>query len=210
MNLQMSTFSQTIALAEMAISCGVVIIWLLQKFSQKAFPFFVKVILLLILFNLFFWQLGFALELPLAAYVRAVTGDLSIVATLLLWGVLLSSNQRSPLMFKFSVGLIALGFYPFALGFSMVDPYAWGYGSSVFLVMVLIFALICGLANWVKGVWLIGLAIIAWSVQWHESANLWDYLLDPFLAIWAIASVLGWVLHKRKQKARSGYLFRPG
>ena len=210
MNLQMSTFSQTIALAEMAISCGVVIIWLLQKFSQKAFPFFVKVILLLILFNLFFWQLGFALELPLAAYVRAVTGDLSIVATLLLWGVLLSSNQRSPLMFKFSVGLIALGFYPFALGFSMVDPYVWGYGSSVFLVMVLISALICGLANWVKGVWLIGLAIIAWSVQWHESANLWDYLLDPFLAIWAIASVLGWVLHKRKQKARSGYLFRPG
>lgn len=210
MNLQMSTFSQTIALAEMAISCGVVIIWLLQKFSQKAFPFFVKVILLLILFNLFFWQLGFALELPLAAYVRAVTGDLSIVATLLLWGVLLSSNQRSPLMFKFSVGLIALGFYPFALGFSMVDPYVWGYGSSVFLVMVLIFALICGLANWVKGVWLIGLAIIAWSVHWHESANLWDYLLDPFLAIWAIASVLGWVLHKRKQKARSGYLFRPG
>lgn len=210
MNLQMSTFSQTIALAEMAISCGVVIIWLLQKFSQKAFPFFVKVILLLILFNLFFWRLGFAMELPLAAYVRAVTGDLSIVATLLLWGVLLSSNQRSPLMFKFSVGLIALGFYPFALGFSMVDPYAWGYGSSVFLVMVLIFALICGLANWVKGVWLIGLAIIAWSVHWHESANLWDYLLDPFLAIWAIASVLGWVLHKRKQKARSGYLFRPG
>lgn len=210
MNLQMSTFSQTIALAEMAISCGVVIIWLLQKFSQKAFPFFVKVILLLILFNLFFWQLGFAMELPLAAYVRAVTGDLSIVATLLLWGVLLSSNQRSPLMFKFSVGLIALGFYPFALGFSMVDPYAWGYGSSVFLVMVLIFALICGLANWVKGVWLIGLSIIAWSVHWHESANLWDYLLDPFLAIWAIASVLGWVLHKRKQKARSGYLFRPG
>ena len=210
MNLQMSTFSQTIALAEMAISCGVVIIWLLQKFSQKAFPFVVKAILLLILFNLFFWQLGFALELPLAAYVRAVTGDLSIVATLLLWGVLLSSNQRSPLMFKFSVGLIALGFYPFALGFSMVDPYVCGYGSSVFLVMVLIFALICGLANWVKGVWLIGLAIIAWSVQWHESANLWDYLLDPFLAIWAIASVLGWVLHKRKQKARSGYLFRPG
>ncbi len=210
MNLQMSTFSQTIALAEMATSCGVVIIWFLQKFSQKAFPFVVKAILLLILFNLFFWQLGFALELPLAAYVRAVTGDLSIVATLLLWGVLLSSNQRSPLMFKFSVGLIALGFYPFALGFSMVDPYAWGYGSSVFLVMVLIFALICGLANWVKGVWLIGLAIIAWSVHWHESANLWDYLLDPFLAIWAIASVLGWVLHKRKQKARSGYLFRPG
>ena len=210
MNLQMSTFSQTIALAEMATSCGVVIIWLLQKFSQKVFPFFVKVILLLILFNLFFWQLGFAMELPLAAYVRAVTGDLSIVATLLLWGTLLSSNQRSPLMFKFSVGLIAFGFYPFALGFSMVDPYAWGYGSSVFLVMVLIFALICGLANWVKGVWLTGLAIIAWSVHWHESANLWDYLLDPFLAIWAIASVLGWVLHKRKQKARSGYLFRPG
>ncbi|WP_231968451.1 hypothetical protein [Polynucleobacter necessarius] len=210
MNIQMHSISQAIALGEVAISCGVVIIWLLQKISQKAFPSLAKVFLLLVLVNLFFWPLGLSLELPLAAYVRGVIGDLSVVTMLLLWSTLLPKPSKTPMAFSFSISLIALGFYPFALGVGMVDPYAWGYGSTTFLVAVLVFAVICGLANWVKGVWLIGLAIIAWSVHWHESTNLWDYLLDPVLAIWAIVSLLEAFLQKRKQKARSGYLFRPG
>ena len=106
--------------------------------------------------------------------------------------------------------MIALAFYPFALGLGMIDPYAWGYASIAFLIAVLVFAVICGLANWSKGVWIIGLAIIAWTVHWHESANLWDYLLDPFLAIWAIFGIFSALLRKRREKARSGYLFRPG
>ena len=31
------------------------------------------------------------------------------------------------------------------------------------------------------------LAVAAWSGDWYESLNLWDYLLDPWLAIYAIA-----------------------
>lgn len=210
MNIQMHSISQAIPLAEMAISSGVVIIWLLQKLSQQAIPFFAKAILLLFLANLFFWPLGLSLELPLAAYARGVIGDLSVVTMLLLWSTLLPKPPKVPLAFYLCIGLIALGFYPFALGVGMVDPYAWGYGSITFLIAVLVFAIVCGLMNWVLGVWLIGLGIIAWSVHWHESANLWDYLLDPVFAIWSIASLLGAFLHKRKQKARSGYLFRPG
>jgi len=75
---------------------------------------------------------------------------------------------------------------------------------------VLFFALVCGLANWSKGVWIIAIAIIAWSAHWHESANLWDYLLDPFLAIWAICTCIGVMYRSKRDKARSGYLFRPG
>lgn len=210
MNIQMHSISQAIALGETAISSAAVIIWLLQKISQREFPLFAKVLLLLIFANLFFWPLGLSLELPFAAYVRGAVGDLSIVTMLLLWSVLLADNQKSPVAFSFGISLIALGFYPFALGFSMVDPYAWGYGSVGFLIAVLLFAILCGLANWTKGVWLIVLAIIAWSVNWHESTNLWDYLLDPFLVFWAITSVLTFVLQKRRQKERSGYLFRPG
>ena len=65
-------------------------------------------------------------------------------------------------------------------------------------------------ANWAKGVWMIAIAIIAWSVHWHESANLWDYVLDPFLAIWAIVTLINVLYRKRRDKARAGYLFRPG
>jgi hypothetical protein len=187
-----------------------VITLLLQKTSSQEFSLMTKVILILLLSNLFFWPLGLGMELPLAAYVRGVIGDLSIVTMLLLWTSLLSGSKPAPLAFKVSVACIAIVFYPLALGFGMIDPYAWGYGSILFFITVLLFAVVCGLANWSKGVWMIAIAILAWAAHWHESANLWDYLLDPFLAIWALMAVFGVFYKRRRDKARSGYLFRSG
>jgi hypothetical protein len=201
---------QTIALLEISITSSVVLIWIFQLLSLKPFPGPVKAVLLIVLTNLFFWPLGLSLELPLAGYVRGVIGDLSIVTTLLLWSSILPGNKTTPLAFKVSVALIALGFYPFALGLGMTDPYAWGYGSIAFLIAALFFAAICGLANWSKGVWMIAIAILAWSAHWHESTNLWDYVLDPILALWAICALIAAIYRQRKEKARSGYLFRPG
>lgn len=206
----MNLFMQTFALMEMSLSCSVIFIWLLQQFSPKEIPLTVKVLFVLLVSNVFFWPLGLSMELPLAAYVRGATGDLSIVSLLLLWSTLLPSNKPMTLGFKFTIALIALLFYPFALGLSMFDPYAWGYGSIAFLIAIVLFAVICGLANWSKGVWIISLAILAWAAHWHESANLWDYILDPFLAIWAIFSLVRVMQKRRRDKARSGYLFRPG
>ena len=204
----MNQLMQIIALIELSISCAVVGVWVLQKFSPNTFPFAIKVFLVLLMGNILFWPLG--MNLPLVAYVRGLTGDLSIVLTLLLWSSLLPVNKPAPIVFKFAVAIIALCFYPLALGLGMVDPYAWGYGSIAFLVAVLFFALVCGLASWTKGVWIIAIAILAWTAHWHESANLWDYLLDPFLAIWAICACIGMMYRRKRDKARSGYLFRPG
>jgi hypothetical protein len=201
---------QTVALVEMSITCSALLILLLQTFTRNGIPFAIKALLILIFANLFFWPLGMSMELPLAAYVRGVIGDLSIVSTLLLWCALLPNQQATPSPVKWSIAVLAILFYPFALGVSMFDPYAWGYGSIAFLIGVLIFALICGLAGWTKGVWIIGIAIIVWSVRWHESSNLWDYLLDPALAIWALFATWNGMRKQRKEKAQSGYLFRPG
>jgi hypothetical protein len=57
---------------------------------------------------------------------------------------------------------------------------------------------------------MIAFAIIAWGISWHESANLWDYLLDPLLLAWAMLTLIAGVMRRRKEKSRSGYLFRPG
>ncbi|WP_114689823.1 hypothetical protein [Polynucleobacter necessarius] len=206
----MNSLMQTLALIELSISVAVVCIWAVQKFSKNPLPFASKLVLVLLIGNLLFWPLGLGMELPLIAYVRGVTGDLSIVLTLLWWSSLLPSNKQTPMAFKLTVALIAFCFYPFALGLGMIDPYAWGYGSILFLVTVLAFAVVCALVNWSKGVWIIAIAILAWSANWHESANLWDYLLDPFLAIWALLSCIGALYRRRRDKARSGYLFRPG
>ena len=206
----MNSLMQTIALIELSITCAAVLVLILQKITPQEFPVIAKIFLIVLLGNLFFWPLGLGMELPLAAYVRGVTGDLSIVLTLLLWSSLLPASKPTPVVFKLAIAIIAIGFYPFALGLGMIDPYAWGYGSIAFLVVVLAFALVCGLANWSKGVWIIAIAIIAWSAHWHESANLWDYILDPFLAIWALAAFFGALNKRRRAKAQSGYLFRPG
>lgn len=206
----MNSLMQILPLIELSITSSVICIWVLQKFAANPFPFAVKLFLVLLIGNVLFWPLGLGMELPLVAYVRGVTGDLSIVLTLLLWSSLLPSSQPTPIAFKFAVAIVAFCFYPFALGFGMIDPYAWGYGSITFLIAVLVFAVVCALANWTKGAWIIAIAIIAWAAQWHESSNLWDYLLDPFLAIWALISFVGMIYRRRRDKARSGYLFRPG
>jgi hypothetical protein len=206
----MTPYLQLIALLEMSLTCAVVLVILLQKLSSQEIPLAIRLAVVLLLANLFFWPLGMSLELPLSAYVRGVTGELSIVTTLLLWSSLQTTVKKTPLGFKVSVLLIAVLFYPLALGLGMFDPYAWGYGSIGLLVATILFAIACGLAGWIKGVWIFSFAIMAWAVHWHESANLWDYVLDPFLAIWALCSILRAVYLKRREKAQSGYLFRAG
>ena len=203
-------YLQNIALMEMSLTCAAVLITLLQKLSSIEIPFAGRLALLVLLGNLFFWPLGMSLELPLSAYVRGMTGDLSIVSLLLLWGAMLPSATKTPFGFKLPIALIAILFYPLALGFGMLDPYGWGYASIGLLIAVIVFAILCGFTAWTKGVWILSIALIAWAAHWHESANLWDYLLDPFLAIWALFSIPSAIYLKRREKAQSGYLFRAG
>jgi hypothetical protein len=206
----MIDWMQNLALIEMAITCGVIVTWLVQSYSDKTFSFLVKWFMVALVANIFFWPLGLGMQLPLAAYVRAVTGDLSIVLTLLLWSSVLVPSRPAPISFKLAIVFISFMFYPLALGLGMIDPYAWGYSSLRLLIGVLVLALICGLAGWTKGVWIIALAVLAWAGHWHESTNLWDYVLDPLLAIWAVIALVNTMQRKRRDKARSGYLFRAG
>lgn len=206
----MNAYMQSIALLEISISCAVFLIWFIQKWISSEISLVARMILVLIFGNLFFWPLGMSMELPLAAYVRGVTGDLSIVTLLLLWATLIPKAEATPIGFKAFISMIAMVFYPTALGLGMIDPYAWGYSSIILLIAVLMIAIICGLASWTKGVWILSIAIVAWSVHWHESANLWDYLLDPFLVAWSTYGLFYFIHRKRREKAKSGYLFRAG
>jgi hypothetical protein len=139
--------------------------------------------------------------MPIAAYVRGVTGDLSITTLVLLWFVLLrpwcgcvtvEAKHRRALLIL--IVLAALSLYPMALGIGAYDPYRLGYGDPLFVSALLLLAL----AAWFWKSTLIALCIafatLAWAVGWYESNNLWDYLLDPFITIYALASIMGhWV-----------------
>jgi hypothetical protein len=135
--------------------------------------------------------------LPLAAYVRGATGDLSITMLIIIWRALLRPYWLTPQLTRSHQHLLlliaacAIIFYPMTLGMSMFDPYRLGYGSVALLGSVL---LVASLA-WLEKSYLISLclslAVLAWSMGWYESNNLWDYLLDPLLAAYAIGTLAG-------------------
>ncbi len=151
-------------------------------------------------------------ELPLAAYVRGVTGDLSITTLVLLWSALLNTARPFPLEMPkdrgngllILVALTGVVFYPPSLGVGMLDPYRYGFGSAMFIVALLLIALTAWMRKSGLIVLCIALSTLAWSLGWYESSNLWDYLLDPFLviyALWRIAMRMGNQSPSRRTKS---------
>jgi hypothetical protein len=135
-------------------------------------------------------------EMPLAAYVRGVTGDLSITTLILLWCALLQpwcvcirAEAKHHFALLILITLAALALYPMALGVGAFDPYRLGYGNAQFIAALLALAL----AAWLRKSTLIALCIafatLAWTAGWYESDNLWDYLLDPFVSIYALTTI---------------------
>ncbi|MEO8332161.1 MAG: hypothetical protein ABI479_06980 [Gallionella sp.] len=135
-------------------------------------------------------------ELSLAAYLRGVTGDLSITTLLLIGCALLrpwfgcgSNDTGKRRALAILVALAALLLYPLALGLTAFDPYRLGYGETQFVTALLLIALAAWIRKYHQIASCIVLATLAWTVGWYESGNLWDYLLDPWLAIYALSVI---------------------
>jgi hypothetical protein len=135
--------------------------------------------------------------LPLAAYVRGWMGDLSITSLVLLMLAILrplfgwaSSDTKTKTALLILITFAALGLYPMALGIGFFDPYRLGYGNLWFMGGLLLLALAACFRQLPLVALAIALAVLAWGVGWYESSNLWDYLLDPLLAIYALSALL--------------------
>jgi hypothetical protein len=136
-------------------------------------------------------------EMPLAAYVRGVSGDLSITTLALLCGVMIRPwcscvvvEAKRRLVLWTCIAFAAIALYPMALGVSMYDPYRLGYGNPQFVAMLLLIVLAAWFWKFSRIVLCISFAVFAWAIGWYESNNLWDYLLDPFVSIYALAAVM--------------------
>lgn len=131
--------------------------------------------------------------LSLAGFARGITGDLSITTLLVLAlamartlsGCELIEEENRQRILR-AVAIAAVVLYPFALGFTLFDPYRLGYGNLWFMLALLGFTLWSVLRYSMLLALVIALAVAAWSAGWYESPNLWDYLFDPWLAVYAI------------------------
>jgi hypothetical protein len=135
-------------------------------------------------------------ELPIAAYVRGVIGDLSVVTLALLLRVVLARllgwgpiEDRTRLALQSSIALAALALYPMALGFGPFDPYRLGYGNPWLVGALCLVALAAWFWRMPFVALGIALAVLAWALGWYESSNLWDYLLDPAVSIYALCAL---------------------
>lgn len=147
---------------------------------------------------------------PLAAYVRGITGDLSITAMVLLWCALSrpwagsgAAGSKHRLALLVLIALVAVTLYPLALGLGAFDPYRLGYGNQAFVAALLPVALAAWFWKYYLAALCIALATFAWAIGWYESGNLWDYLLDPFVSVYALAAIMVHAVKMLKRPQRS-------
>ena len=138
------------------------------------------------------WLPAGVADLPLVAYVRGITSDLSVtlvaLACLVLGQFLFglpALGRRNRLMLCGAIVVAAAVLYPTALGWGDWDAYRLGWGSFSMLGMLLVLVMVFWLIGMRLLPMLVGLALLAWVTGWMESTNLWDYLIDPWLAVGA-------------------------
>jgi hypothetical protein len=186
-------FTDITGLAGIALAASVLLAPLGGRVTRSAPALVAGGVFVLMLLPLF--------GLPIAGYVRGATGDLSITSVLVLacaiaarCGWLKSSiasahtgRLRSALLLPVFAACVL---YPMALGATPVDAYAWGYGEPWFLAALLGIA-IGGLVLRLPLVApAIALAVLAWAIGWSESGNLWDYLIDPMMCVYALGKAI--------------------
>jgi hypothetical protein len=148
--------------------------------------------------------------IPLGGYLRGLLGDLSITTLILLAVSLitalggrrvLATRSRTALAGWAAVAGVAL--YPQTLGLTRLDPYELGYRPRVLVLLV------AGLVVWwwwgrLGAALVLTSGVAAFNLGLLESDNLWDYLLDPALFVWAVCALVARSAAGRASALRAG------
>jgi hypothetical protein len=146
-----------------------------------------------------------------AQWLRSVLGDLSVLTLLVFAGItgrrlwnkaLLAPATRAALLL--SVAVVGVVFYPMALGVGPVDPYRLGFAPMAMVAVLCLTSLLA----WLRGARALGviilLPLLAYNLHLLESDNLWDYLLDPLLVIYALVQGAAVALERKMGNRRAG------
>lgn len=166
---------------------------ILLLFQVGKYPAIVRWTVLGISAVIGFFKIG---DLRLIAYPGGVLGDLSITTQILLASVIvkqvlridiLSARDRSSVFLAAAAGGLVL--YPLSSGLTMLDIYSLGFESTALLIGLAVLA-VMGWYLRPGAAIVVPVSVIAFNFGWLTSTNVWDYLLDPMLALFA----WGWLL----------------
>jgi hypothetical protein len=134
--------------------------------------------------------------LSLAQWLRSVTGDLSVLSLLVFANILaqrlfhhnlVESASRNTLLL--GVALVGGLFYPLSLGLNSFDPYQLGYSPLYMSGLLCLFSITAWLGAKRDLAIILLLPLLAYNLSLLESTNLWDYLMDPVLFIYALVQI---------------------
>jgi hypothetical protein len=132
--------------------------------------------------------------LSIAHYVGLLTGDLSpVTVTLLLvyvYGQFFGRTYSADISsIQLLISGTAIMLYPTALGLSMFDPYSHGYHPIVLSPLLLALFCLGVYRGWYLLATVLAIAFASYVLSILDSDNLWDYLIDPVLAIWCLSNI---------------------
>jgi type IV secretory pathway TrbD component len=148
--------------------------------------------------------------ISLALQLRTYIGDLSVPSLVLLgWATLCRfgvapAGARDRLASLALFAGMAMLLYPAALGLSYADPYQLGFEPRpMLLVLGLLCAVLIVQRSWLGALALV-LATLAFALRLGASENYWDYLIDPYLALYSLGALLlaggRWLLARPTRK----------
>ncbi|MCZ6617165.1 MAG: hypothetical protein O7E57_03450 [Gammaproteobacteria bacterium] len=134
---------------------------------------------------------------------KGVFADLSLTTVLLLitWPLLrianISPNGSDIAWLCTAILILALALYPMALGVGLHDSYVFGYEPWLLLTLVAAMGVLAvDKRYWISAA--TGIVVLyGYWLRVLPSQNLWDYLLDPMLVIFALIYLLQYLTRLR-------------
>lgn len=127
--------------------------------------------------------------IPLARWLISLNANFCIPLTVILFAKVWEKAGGNVLFDwkeRFSFGLfgsmMGILLYPMALGLGPYDPYELGWNFSFLFVLIMVLTIWLLLKKNRLGIVLI-LCILTFQLRVLESANFWDYLIDPFYVV---------------------------
>lgn len=138
-----------------------------------------------------------------AQWLRSVIGDLSVLTLLVLANSLMLRIRHHALLGRdtrrillVAAAVTGVVFYPLALGMGPIDPYRWGYAPQAMVAVLCALSLVAWLKRWRTLAVIPLLPLLAYNLHLLESDNLWNYLLDPVLVVYALVQVFRALRHR--------------
>jgi len=148
------------------------------------------------------WPLG---TIDAAGFLYGYLGALSLPGLALLGALLLRRLGGTELLtarerhwWRAALLFGALLLYPMALGLGPFDPYGLGFSGPLLPSCLAALAILAWFTALRSGALVLLAALWAWQLRLGESANLWDYLLDPWTALALLGVEIRRLLSRRR------------